>query len=34
MHHKMPLKASRLKIALPVNFQKPRVEWKRIVFNF
>ena len=28
------LKASGLKIALLVNFQKPKVEWKRIVHNF
>ncbi len=27
------LRASGLKIALLVNFQKPRVEWKRIVLN-
>ena len=27
------LKASGLKIALLVNFQKPKVEWKRIVHN-
>jgi len=23
------LKASRLRLALPINFQKPKVEWKR-----
>ncbi len=28
------LKASGLKIALLVNFQKPKVEWKRIVSGF
>jgi len=27
------LKASGLKLALLVNFQKPRVEWKRVVHN-
>ena len=27
------LRASGLKIALLVNFQKPKVEWKRIVYN-
>ena len=27
------LKASSLKLALLVNFQRPRVEWKRIVFD-
>jgi|SRR5579863_5821122 len=27
------LKASRLRLALLVNFQKPRVEWRRIVFG-
>jgi GxxExxY protein len=28
------LKASRLKIALLVNFQHPKVEWKRVVRDF
>ena len=27
------LKASGLKVALLVNFQKPKVEWKRIVYK-
>ena len=27
------LKATNLKLALLVNFQKPKVEWKRIVYN-
>jgi GxxExxY protein len=27
------LKATNLKLALLVNFQKPKVEWKRIVHN-
>jgi GxxExxY protein len=27
------LKASNLKLALLINFQKPRVEWKRVVHN-
>jgi GxxExxY protein len=27
------LKASGMKLALPINFQKPRVEWKRIVYS-
>jgi len=27
------LKASNLKLALLVNFQHPKVEWRRIVFN-
>jgi len=27
------LKASGLNLALLVNFQKPRVEWKRVVHN-
>lgn len=27
------LKASSIKLALLVNFQKPRVEWKRIVYD-
>jgi GxxExxY protein len=28
------LKASTLKIALLVNFQRPKVEWKRVVLGF
>jgi GxxExxY protein len=27
------LKASGLRLALPINFQKPKVEWKRIVYG-
>ena len=27
------LKASQLKLALPINFQRPKVEWKRIVYE-
>jgi GxxExxY protein len=27
------LKATNLKLALLVNFQKPKVEWRRIVYN-
>ena len=27
------LKAANLRLALLVNFQKPKVEWKRIVYN-
>jgi GxxExxY protein len=27
------LKASHLKLALLINFQKPKVEWKRIIFG-
>jgi GxxExxY protein len=27
------LKASRLKLALLLNFQKPRLEWKRIIYG-
>ena len=27
------LKATNLKLALLINFQKPKVEWKRIVYN-
>jgi GxxExxY protein len=27
------LKASRLRVALPINFQKPRVEWKRVLLD-
>jgi GxxExxY protein len=27
------LKASHLKLAPPVNFQKPKVEWKRIIYR-
>jgi len=27
------LKASRLRLALPINFQKPKVEWRRIIFG-
>ncbi len=27
------LKASSIKLALLVNFQKPRVEWKRVVYD-
>jgi GxxExxY protein len=26
------LKAAHLKIALLINFQKPRVEWKRLIY--
>jgi GxxExxY protein len=28
------LKASGLRIALLINFQRPRVEWKRIIYGF
>jgi GxxExxY protein len=28
------LKASGLRLALLVNFQRPKVQWKRIVYNF
>ena len=28
------LRASRLKLCLLINFQKPKVEWRRIVLNF
>jgi GxxExxY protein len=28
------LKAAQLSVALLINFQKPRIEWKRIVNNF
>ena len=27
------LKASGMKLALLINFQKPRVEWKRVVYS-
>ena len=27
------LKASRLRLALLINFQKPRVEWRRVVYS-
>ena len=27
------LKATNLKLAFLINFQKPKVEWKRIVYN-
>jgi len=27
------LKASELRLALLINFQKPRVEWKRIIYG-
>ena len=27
------LKASNLRLALLINFQKPRVEWKRIIYG-
>ena len=27
------LRASRLRLCLMVNFQKPRVEWKRVVWG-
>ena len=27
------LKASRLRLALLINFQKPKVEWKRIIYG-
>jgi len=27
------LKASNLRLALLINFQKPRVEWKRVIFE-
>jgi len=27
------LKASGMKLALLINFQKPKVEWKRIVYS-
>jgi GxxExxY protein len=27
------LKASRLRVALPINFQRPKVEWKRILLD-
>jgi len=28
------LRASKLSVCLLVNFQKPKVEWKRVVLNF
>jgi GxxExxY protein len=28
------LKASHLRLALIINFQKPRVEWKRIIYGW
>lgn len=28
------LKASHLKLALLINFQKPKVEWRRVVLGF
>ena len=27
------LKASRLRVALLINFQRPKVEWKRVLLN-